>query len=233
MTRDAWHEEGFAASWSDADNIHTNPDRLNQLSLLADLLAASNPRHLLDLGIGSALVEAAIHNQHPSFFDHCRVTGIDASKAMLALAETTLKNRHIAGIKLHCTDFSDLARFDLNTAPDAVICVQALHEVPDEIKQSVFEWVYSVLPSGRPFFILDRFVYPDDPWMKDWDAIWNWMRARVREDVLEFSEYHPRYQQKTDAISSVEQYQSWLEAHGFRTVCPYRCFNRALIIARK
>jgi len=232
VTKDDWHDRGFAADWDEAGNLFTNPDRLNQLSLLADLLAASGATHLLDLGIGSAQVESAISRRHPGFFNNCRVTGFDASEAMLELARQRCEVEKLHGIELIRGDFSSIASIDLAAPPDAVICVQALHEVEHEVKQSVFAWVREWLPAGCPFYILDRFGYPVGAWLDDWRATWDWMRSAVPEDVLEFDEYHRRYRAKADYIASVEDYRGWLEKAGFETLCPYRCFNRAMIIAR-
>ena len=232
VTKDNWHDRGFAADWDESGNLFTNPDRRRQLSLLADLLAVSRSTHLLDLGIGSAQVEAAINRRHPAFFDHCHVTGIDASEAMLELAQQHCEAEKLPNIKLIRNDFSSLDNIDLAAPPDAVICVQALHEVSHEVKQSVFSWVRKQLPKGCPFYILDRFNYPAGIWFDDWRATWNWMRSGVSEAVLDFDEYHRQYRAKTDHTASVEDYRSWLEQVGFATLCPYHCFNRALIIAR-
>lgn len=231
MTKDEWQDRRFAAHWDEVGNMSTNPDRLNQLSLLADLLAARATTHLLDLGIGSAQVESAIHRRHPNFFDQCRVTGVDASVAMLELAERRCEVERLPGVKLVQGDFSSIHEMNLDDPPDAVICVQALHEVTHDVKQLVFSRVREWLPAERPFYILDRFSYPGGAWLNDWRATWNWMRSSVSEDVLEFDEYHNQYQIKTDHIASVEDYRNWLKETGFETLCPYRCFNRAIIVA--
>ena len=232
MTKDDWHDRGFAADWDEAGNLFTNPDRHKQLSLLADLLAASGATHLLDLGIGSAQVESAISRRHPGLFDHCRVTGIDASEAMLGLARRRCDAEKLRGIELIRGNFSSIGGIDLAASPDAVICVQALHEVGHEVKRSVFSWVRERLPAGCPFYILDRFEYPAGAWLDDWRSTWDWMRSAVPEEVLDFEEYHRQYSAKADYIASVEDYRAWLEEAGFETLCPYRCFNRAMIIAR-
>ena len=231
MTRDAWQDRDFAAGWDEAGNLFTNPDRKVQLSLLADLVASSGATRLLDLGIGSAQVEAAIAQRHPTFFETCRVTGIDLSQAMLELAEDRCRQQAINEVRLFQQDFTSIADVELDAAPDAVICVQALHEVTHAVKQSVFRQVREWLPEGRRFYILDRFEYADDPWHDDWRGVWDWMRKGVSEDVLEFDDYHRRYSAKTDYIASVADYRDWLEAAGFDSICPYHCFNRALIIA--
>ena len=232
MTRDDWHDQDFAADWDEAGNLLTNPDRLRQLSLLADMLSACPPTHLLDLGIGSAQVEAAINHRHPGFFDQCRVTGIDASEAMLELARHRCEGEKLSNIELVRADFASIDQVELAPTPDAVICVQALHEATHEVKRKVFAWVREHLPAGCPFYILDRFEYSTETWLDDWRATWNWMSSSVSEDVLDFDEYHRRYRAKTDYVTSIDDYRTWLEQAGFETLCPYRCFNRAMIVAR-
>ena len=229
---DDWHDRGFAKDWDEADNLVTNPDRPRQLSLLADLLAASGATHVIDLGIGSAQVESVINRRHADFFGQCRFTGIDASEAMLDLAGRRCQAESLNAVRLMRADFSSINRVDSIDPPDAVICVQALHEVTHAVKRSVFAWVNRQLPEGRPFYILDRFEYPADAWLEDWRATWDWMRPQVAAEVLEFDEYHRRYCAKTDYIASVEDYCDWLGEAGFATQCAYRCFNRALIVAR-
>lgn len=232
VTRDAWQDNEFAAEWDEAGNLLTNPDRPRQLSLLVDLLASNDVKHLLDLGIGSAQVETELKRRHPDFFNGCHITGVDASAAMLELAKQRCEERKLGSIELLQADFGSLDNINLVEPPDAVICVQALHEVTHAVKQSVFGWVHERLPAGRPFFILDRFEYPHNAWLGDWRATWNWMRSNVSADVKEFEDYHRLYSAKTDHIATLEAYRGWLENAGFETICPYYCFNRALIIAR-
>ena len=232
MAKDDWHDRGFAKDWDEADNLVTNPDRPRQLSLLADLLAASGATHVIDLGIGSAQVESVVNRRHADFFGQCCFTGIDASEAMLELARRRCQAENLDAVRLLRADFSSINRVDSIEPPDAVICVQALHEVAHDVKRSVFAWVSRQLPEGRPFYILDRFDYPAEFWLEDWRATWDWMRSQVAAEALEFDEYHRRYRAKTDYTASVEDYCNWLGEAGFATQCAYRCFNRALIVAR-
>ena len=232
MTADNWHDPEFAAGWDEAGNLYTNPDRRRQLSLLADLLAAAAPKQLLDLGIGSAQVEAALERHHPGFLERCQVTGIDASESMLALARRRCTEENLPAITLMQADFAGLAEVEVNTAPEAVICVQALHEVSHPVKQSVFARVRELLAPGGQFYILDRFTYPEGDWLEHWRATWNWMRSEVNEPVLDFAAYHEGYRAKGDHVASLEDYRDWLSRAGFETTCPYYCFNRGLIVAR-
>ena len=58
------------------------------------------------------------------------------------------------------------------------------------------------------------------------------MSLALPQDVLDFDEYHRRYRANKDYVASVDAYRAWLAEAGFETQCPYRCFNRALIVAR-
>ena len=233
MTRDNWQDGGFAARWDETGNLSTNPDRLNQLSLISDLLAAQSPGHILDLGIGSAQVEMAIHHRHPEFFSSNRITGIDASDAMLDLAGQRCTEAGLSAVTLLKGDFARLHAVAVAGPADSVLCVQALHEVPDTIKKEVFSWVHDHIKTGARFYILDRFQYEQVHWLEDWQGVWDWMGSALNQDILEFGTYHSQYQSKTDHVSTVSEYREWLQQSGFETICPYHCFNRAMIIAKK
>ena len=233
MAKDNWHEQGFASEWDESGNVYTNPDRLNQLSLLASLLAMKKPARLLDLGVGSAQVEIAIQQQFPDLLKNCEITGIDGSSAMLELAKYNLERANLNQIKLVNLDFSDLNTFSFEYSLDAVICVQALHEVQHDIKKSLFEWVHNQLSDQGRFYIFDRFIYTSGIWKEDWRSLWQWLQSDVDVPVMEFDEYESVYDAKTDHIAQVSDYVRWLNQTGFECICPYQCFNRALLVARK
>ena len=88
--RDAWHDEGFARRWDSEDALRTNPDREAQIALLVALVAESwrDGDRLLDLGVGSGLVEDALFERLPDI----EVVGIDRSEAMLARARARHRN---------------------------------------------------------------------------------------------------------------------------------------------
>ena len=89
--------------------------------------AGGTAYRLLDLGIGSGLVEEALFERLPDI----EVVGIDRSEAMLAQARTRYRGR--ANLRLVDGGFEDLdsvdARDGLGPPFEFVICVQALHEV--------------------------------------------------------------------------------------------------------
>ena len=233
MVKDNWQDEEFASQWDEGGNCYTNPDRLNQLDLLSHLVEAQLPSHILDLGIGSAQVELALQQNCPNLVDTCNITGVDSSAAMLGIARNTIVHNNLSRVNLIQHDFDSINSLNLESPPDAVICVQALHEVTHETKQALFDWVHGQLRVNQPFIILDRFQYDLSLWERDWQAIWKWMSCRLSNSVMGIDEYHDKYLSKTDHVATLEDYLVWLEQAGFRCICPYYCFNRALIVARK
>ena len=230
--RDAWQDEGFARRWDSGDALRTNPDRAFQVDLLVALVAESWAAggRLLDLGVGSGLVEEALFERLPGI----RVVGIDHSEAMLAQARA----RHRGRANLHLIT-GGLEALDSLDNPDILappfefaICVQTLHEVADDVKRAVFAFVRRrVAPDGL-FLVLDRFRYEPFALAAEYRCIWNRLNNHAREMSLSFEEYRDRYEAKTDHVGSVEEYLRWMRAAGFDAACVYHLFNRALIAAR-
>ena len=258
--RDAWHDESFARRWDSEDASRTNPDREAQIALLVALVAESwrDGDRLLDLGIGSGLVEEALFERLPDI----EIVGIDRSEAMLAQARARHRGR--PNLRLVNRGFEDLDALDSlgadgSTAPpfEFVICVQALHEVADDVKRAVFGFVRRrIAPSGL-FLVLDRFDYEPFALAPEYRCIWNRLcqgaveghvaegqPAEVQpaaehppgghppETPLSFEEYRARYAAKTDHVGTVEDYLRWMREAGFDAACLYQQFNRALIAAR-
>ena len=235
--RDAWHDEGFARRWDSEDALRTNPDREAQIALLVALLAESfrDGDRLLDLGVGSGLVEEALFEKLPGI----EVVGIDRSAAMLAQARRRHRGR--ANLRLVDGGFEDL---DAVGAPDRLgpplefaICVQALHEVADDVKRAVFAFVRRRIAPRGLFLVLDRFDYEPFALAPEYRCIWKRLNERAAEGhapetPLSFEEYRARYAAKIDHTGTVEDHLRWMREAGFDAACLYHLFNRALIAAR-
>ena len=174
--RDAWHDEGFARRWDSEDALRTNPDREAQIALLVALVAESwrDGDRLLDLGVGSGLVEEALFGRLPDI----QVVGIDHSEAMLEQARARHRGR--TNLRLVNGGFEDLDALDSlgadgSMAPpfEFVICVQALHEVSDDVKRAVFAFVRRRIAPRGLFLVLDRFAYEPFALAPEYRCIWN------------------------------------------------------------
>ena len=250
--RDAWHDEGFARRWDSEDALRTNPGREAQIALLVALVAESwrGGDRLLDLGVGSGLVEDALFERLPDI----EVVGIDRSEAMLAQARARHRGRPNLRLVDGGFEALDALGADGSMAPrfEFVICVQALHEVADDVKRAVFGFVRRrIAPSGL-FLVLDRFDYEPFALAPEYRCIWNRLcQSAVEghvpegqpaaehppgghppETPLSFEEYRARYAAKTDHVGTVEDYLRWMREAGFDAACLYQQFNRALIAAR-
>ena len=240
--RDAWHDEGFARRWDTEDATRTNPDREAQIALLVALVAESfrDGDRLLDLGVGSGLVEEALFERLPDI----EVVGVDHSEAMLGQARTRYRGR--TNLRLVEGGFEDL---DSIGTPDGlgppfefVICVQALHEVDDDVKRAVFAFVRRRIAPRGLFLVLDRFDYEPFALAPEYRCMWKRLNqcapegpapdANAPETPLSFEEYRARYAAKIDHVGAVENYLRWMRESGFDAACLYQQFNRALIAAR-
>lgn len=230
--RDAWHDEGFARHWDSEDALRTNPDREAQIDLLVALVSEScrDGDRLLDLGVGSGLVEEALFERLPDL----RVVGVDHSEAMLEQARARHRGR--TNLRLVTGRFEDLDSVDaagrLGPPFELVICVQALHEVAHHVKRALFAFVRRRIAPGGVFLVLDRFDYEPFALAPEYRCIWNRLNERAREAPLSFEAYRERYAAKTDHVGTVEEYLGWMREAGFDAACLYLLFNRALIAAR-
>ena len=226
---DAWHDEGFARRWDSEDVLHTNPDRMTHLSLLVALIAESCRRgdRLLDLGVGSGLVEEAIFER----LSGLHVVGIDQSEAMLERARARHGER--PNLRLLKGAFETLDSLEaLGPRFEFVICVQALHEVAHDVKRALFAFVRRHLAESGVFFVLDRFEYEPHALAPEFRCVWNRLNEHATGTPMPFEEYRARYEAKTDHPSTVERYLHWLREADFHAACLYHHYNRALIAAR-
>ena len=231
--RDAWHDQSFVRRWDSEDVLRTNPDREAQISLLVALIAESytDGDRLLDLGIGSGLVEEALFDSLPGL----RVTGIDHSDAMLNRAQE--RHRARANLRLLAGEFGALdalgALDTIGPQFEFVICVQALHEVAHDVKRALFAFARRRIARNGVFLVLDRFEYEPFTLAPEFRCIWNRLSENAPGTTpLSFEEYRTRYEAKTDHPSTVERCLRWLREAGFHAGCLYHLYNRALIAAR-
>ena len=231
--RDAWHDKEFARRWDSGDALRTNPDRTFQIDLLVALVAESctGGARLLDLGVGSGLVEEALFERLPDI----QIVGIDHSEAMLEQARA--RHRARTNLRLVTCGFEALDSLDapetLGPPFEFVVCVQALHEVPHDVKRAMFGFVRRHIAPDGLFLVLDRFHYQPFVLAAEYRCIWNRLNEHARATPLSFEAYRDRYEAKTDHVGSVEDYLRWIREAGFDAACVYHLFNRALIAARR
>jgi ubiquinone/menaquinone biosynthesis C-methylase UbiE len=93
-----------------------------------DFYPSVSDGHVLDLGCGPGDIPIRFMRALPG----CRVTGVDASPAMIRLAEEAVRNAALADrITLRCERFQSL---ELDEPADALISNSLLHHLPNPLQ---------------------------------------------------------------------------------------------------
>ena len=110
--------------------------------------------HVFDLGCGPGDIPLRFARLYPT----CRVTGVDASRPMIDLAERAVGEAGLSErITLRCDRFQDLA--GANQA-DAVISNSLLHHLPNPLQ--FWHKLRSFVKPGSPVLIMDL-LRPESP----------------------------------------------------------------------
>lgn len=110
--------------------------------------------HILDLGCGPGDIPGRLIRSLPG----CRVTGVDASPAMIHLAEESVREAGFAGrITLRCERVQTLA---LQEPADAAISNSLLHHLPNPLQ--FWYGLKNLVKPGSPVLVMDL-LRPDSP----------------------------------------------------------------------
>ena len=229
--KDAWENPEFARDW-DQTALQINPTRAEELDILIRLLEAEYQEGttILDVGIGSGLVEALLFARLP----HALVVGVDSSSVMLGLAA-----QRLAAFEQQWTlisqDFTDLERLVLPKRKyQVVIGVQALHHVPHDKKQAIFQFVADLLEPAGLFLIIDRMALDVAPFADLYRAMWKRLKEREEsKDDTNPNDFLERLQDKEDDPASLEEHLGWLRRAGLSATCLHLHLHRALIAGKK
>lgn len=232
---DDWTDPETARSWSDNPFTH-NPTRAEHLDMLLTLLEEEYRPHttILDIGLGSGLVEEAIFKRIPDAY----IVGVDASRAMLELAYARLRG-YEGQYEVVVHDLRELETLELPDEDYSVaISVQTIHNVEDKYKKGIFKLVYDALQPGGLFLIVDRIAVDTPALFGPYRTVWG------RLDRLHSGSYRSRegstFEEHTQGVASrgdlpitLEQHLDWLREAGFEVACLHLHGNRALFAARK
>lgn len=110
--------------------------------------------HVLDLGCGPADIPIRLARALPG----CRVTAVDASPAMIRLAEQAVREAGLGGrITLRCERFQSLA---LPEPADAALSNSLLHHVPNPLQ--FWFWLRKLVKPGSSVLVMDL-LRPESP----------------------------------------------------------------------
>lgn len=232
--REDWHDPRFARDW-DATHDVGNPSRKDHLDLVTTLLAAHCPEQscMLDLGIGSAQLEATLLTVRPDL----HAVGVDSSAAMLALARSRLDAGGIAADRCRLIP-ADLKDLSPRAFPDltfsAAVSIQTLHHMPAPVQEDVHRFVYRRLRPGGLYLVMDRLALADALLDPHYAAMWHWLDRRASaQSGWPPDEFLARFRQKGDFAVSPEAMLGGLIRAGFRATCLALTLNRGLFAAVK
>jgi SAM-dependent methyltransferase len=228
---DQWDDPSFASHWDQIALIGT-PTRAEQLDILLALIADvyKEGTAILDLGIGSGLVEERLFARVPAAY----VVGIESSQAMLDLAKPRLapfEQRY----SIIQRDFTDLKAINLPSETySIVISVQAFHHLPHPVQQDLFQTIFDLLPPNGIFLFLDRILLEPEHFADLYRTVWNRLvLVNGAKSSLSGDGFLQQLQDKGDYPATLEEHLAWLRAAGFAATCLHMHLNRVLLAGVK
>jgi len=230
-THDDWENPEFARRW-DAVVSAANPSRAEQLDILTAIAERTYApgTSILDLGIGSGLVELALFTRIPE----ARIVGVEQSEAMIALAERRLAPfESYYQIVRH--DLADIANLTLPERTYSVaFSVQTLHHIPHDAQRAVYGFVARLLPPGGVFLHMERVALDAETFAEIIPPAWEALESRAEvksggtaEDFL------ARLRHKSEYAATLEQHLAWMREAGLAATCLHLQLNRVLMAGVK
>jgi SAM-dependent methyltransferase len=230
---DIWKHRDVAAAFLNERSLLI-PDRPRQLEVLVRVLlrAPREPRRVLDLGAGDALLLATVLEAWP------RATGValDFSPLMLEHARERLARFGGRATTVEADLQSPAWREAVRGPFDAVLSGFAIHHLSHERKWALYAEIYERLPEGGLFLNLEH-VASATPWGEELfnDAMTEhlYLRRKERgEDVTREQvsrDFLERPDRAANILAPVEEQCQWLRAIGFREVdCFWKYFELAI-----
>jgi tRNA (cmo5U34)-methyltransferase len=214
-----------------------NPSREEQIDVLLAIAAAHRvsdpdaldlqpPRRILDAGCGNGNLAERLLAIHPG----ATLVGFDVSADMAAEAQRRLGGR----ARIVCASFEEdwpkaLGEGDF----DLVVCVQALHHVPDIKKRITYQRFRDVLRPGGLYLQSDPLALGDAALFPYVKALWNRLRSLHKFPPLPAGslqgDAEEDYEKAGDILASLDKQLLWLKEAGFAPVdCFWKHGNRAI-----
>ncbi|HEX5139000.1 MAG TPA: class I SAM-dependent methyltransferase [Planctomycetota bacterium] len=223
----------------DGGPTEANPSRTEQIEVLLAIAAAHRvsdpetwdlapPRKILDAGCGRGGVAERLLALHPL----ATLVGFDVSPAAAEEAQQRLGGR----ARIVCASFDEDWPAALPDKDfDLIVCVQALHHVPDVLKRVTLQRFHDLLRPGGLYLQSDPVALGDAamfPYMK---ALWNRLRARQKlpplpEGYLQ-GDAEEEIEKGGDLLARFDKQLAWLKEAGFLHVdCFWKHGNRAIFL---
>lgn len=218
--RDPEHGRHFPEGPTEA-----NPSRPEQIDALVALAAAHRPRRILDAGCGEGFVAERLLEACPD----AELVGFDLTPETVAAAQARLGAR----ARIVRASFEEDWGGAVGGPFDLVVCVQALHHVPDEVKRRTYGGFFEVLRPHGLYLQSDPVGLGDRRLFRYLKALWDRLRMLEKYPPLPAG-YGPLdaerdFEKGGDLLADLDDQMAWLRAAGFRPVdCFWRHGNRAI-----
>lgn len=207
--------EGDAATWKDHEKVHEYVGRVGRLAARAAGEAElvehlpDQVERVLDLGCGDGRLAAVVLDARP---ETAVAVGVDSSAPMLDLARERFDGDDRVSLLEHdlCDGLPDLGVFDV------VVSGFAIHHLPHERKQSLFDEIAASLRPGGVFANLEV------------------VQCATEELQAEFYRRIGRPDgDPQDLLAEIEPQLEWMRAAGLEQVdCAWRWRGFALLVGR-
>jgi ubiquinone/menaquinone biosynthesis C-methylase UbiE len=210
------------------------PDRARQMEVILRLLRAAprEPRRVLDLGAGDAILLATVL----AAFPEATGVAVDYSLPMLEQARLRLASYGSRATVVTADLATSSWRQAVPGAFDAVVSGFAIHHLPHDRKRTLYEEIHGLLSEGGTFVNCEHVASPTPRVERMFDEAMSdhlWERRRERgEDVTRervLQEYLTRPDRAANILALVEEQCRWLREIGFRDVdCHWKYFELAV-----
>jgi tRNA (cmo5U34)-methyltransferase len=182
------------------------------------------PKRVLDLGVGSGNLSEVILERYPE----AKVTGLDISKEMLAVARKRLPTDRLEPVQ---RDFRDLGFED--GAFDLVVSSISIHHIDDEAKQALFRDIHRVLRPGGVIAYSDQFRGATPETYAKHIARWREESFALGATEEEWTTWMT-HQDDHDFHTPLADQMAWLADAGFTDLdCPWRFLLWTVLVGRK
>ncbi|MEM7251040.1 MAG: class I SAM-dependent methyltransferase [Pseudomonadota bacterium] len=209
------------------DPIQRHPTRQEQLDILATILgdlAAPNDR-LLDLGCGTGYFAHLLRQKAPEL----AITGVDMSKAALNQASEQPGFDAVVG------DLRAPAAIALPHSDYAFACSNlTFHDLNDDQKRGVIEWLHEHLRDDGIFFLFDRVRLTAPGLFAAQQSIWRRLEHRYGRGMRTAQTFEAYIEDlgTDNRPAPLETYFEWFREAGFDPACLHLHGNVALIGAK-
>jgi tRNA (cmo5U34)-methyltransferase len=183
-----------------------------------------DPARILDLGVGSGNLSAAVLDRYPG----AALTGVDVSREMLALARRRLPTERLTLVQ---RDFRDLG-FD-DGGFDLVVSSISIHHVGDDEKRALFRDLHRLLRPGGVLAYSDQFRGATEETYAKHIERWREESFALGAGEDEWTTWMA-HQGEHDHHASLADQMNWLREAGFTGIdCPWRYLLWTVLIGRR